>query len=121
MAAASSAALDRLFQALTDPTRRAILSALLAKDRTVAELAAPFGISLTAVSKHIGLLEGAGLLRVEKAGRARWCRIDPAALAPAFAWLRTCGYDDTAEEEALERRLERLGLAAEGNAEAGPV
>lgn len=79
--------LDRVFQALADPTRRALLDRLAAGEATVGQLSEPFPLSFAAVSKHIGVLERAGLVTREARGRERVCRIDPAALNDALAWL----------------------------------
>jgi DNA-binding transcriptional ArsR family regulator len=93
--------LDALFQALSDPTRRAILSRLMRGSATVSELAAPFDMALPSFMGHIARLEAGGLVRTEKQGRSRICRAEPAALAPASDWL--------AEQRALwEARLDRL-------------
>jgi DNA-binding transcriptional ArsR family regulator len=80
--------LDAIFHALGDGTRRRMLSALSERERTVGELAQPFSISLAAASKHIKVLEAAGLLRREVQGRTHVCRIDPGPLASASEWLR---------------------------------
>lgn len=82
------ASLDGVFHALSDPTRRAMLRSLAAGQRTISELAAPFDISFAAVSKHVRVLEGAGLLRRQIEGRTHVCRLDPAPLEAAEAWLR---------------------------------
>ena len=79
--------LDRVFQALADPTRRAILARLAAGEATVGHLSEPFPLSFAAVSKHLGVLERAGLVTREARGRERVCRINPAALDDARAWL----------------------------------
>ena len=79
--------LDRVFQALADPTRRAILARLTAGDATVGGLCEPLPLSFAAVSKHLGVLERAGLVTREARGRQRLCRINPAALKDARAWL----------------------------------
>jgi DNA-binding transcriptional ArsR family regulator len=81
-------ALDRLFQALSDPTRRAMLLALARKPHTVGELAAPFEISLAAASKHIQVLERAGLIRREVQGRVHTCRLDARPLHAGAEWIR---------------------------------
>lgn len=81
-------ALDAVFQALGDPTRRAMLAGLSERERTVGELAAPFAMSLAAASKHIKVLERAGLVRRTVRGRTHVCRLDPAPLRTADAWLR---------------------------------
>ncbi|MXY41490.1 MAG: helix-turn-helix transcriptional regulator [Rhodospirillaceae bacterium] len=79
--------LDRVFQALADPTRRALLDHLAAGEATVGQLSEPLPLSFAAVSKHLGVLERAGLVTREARGRERVCRIDPAALNDALAWL----------------------------------
>ena len=81
-------ALDTLFQALADPTRRAMLQALARQPRTVGELAAPFDISLAGASKHIQVLERAGLIRREVQGRVHTCRLDARPLHAGAEWIR---------------------------------
>lgn len=79
--------LDSIFHALGDPTRRRILRHLAAGEHTVTELAAPFEISLAAASKHIKVLEAAGLIRREVRGRTHVCSLNPGPLASAHEWL----------------------------------
>lgn len=79
--------LSDLFAALADPTRRAMLGRLAANDLSVGELAAPFAISLAAVSKHLKVLERAGLVTRGRDAQWRPCRIEADALKPAVAWL----------------------------------
>ncbi len=79
--------LDAVFAALAHPIRRAILEQLAGGDATVSELAEPHKVSLPAISKHLRVLEAAGLLRVSPEGRVRRCRIDAAPLSAAFGWL----------------------------------
>lgn len=79
--------LDDVFHALGDPTRRQMLHALAGGTRTVSELAEPFAISLAAASKHIKVLEHAGLLRRDVRGRVHHCRLEPGPLASAHEWL----------------------------------
>ncbi len=79
--------MDQVFQALGDPTRRRMLRDLSEGARTVSDLAAPHAMSLAAASKHIKVLEGAGLIRREVQGRTHWCRLDPGPLASAHEWL----------------------------------
>ena len=79
--------LDLVFRALGDPTRRAILARLAAGEATVGHLSRPFPLSFAGVSKHLGVLERAGLVTREARGRERVCRINPAALDEARAWL----------------------------------
>ncbi len=85
----SSDRLDATFIALADPTRRAILARLQAGEATVGELAAPFSISQPAVSKHIKILERAGLVTRSSAGTTRPVRIEAAPLRDAADWLET--------------------------------
>jgi len=82
-----AAQMDSVFHALGDPTRRGMLRALSAGERTVSELAQPFAMSLAAASKHIKVLEQAGLIRREIQGRTHMCRLDPGPLASAHQWL----------------------------------
>jgi DNA-binding transcriptional ArsR family regulator len=80
--------LDALFGALADPTRRAMLRELAAQPRTIGELAAPFEISLAGASKHIQVLERAGLIQREVQGRVHTCRLDARPLHAGAEWLR---------------------------------
>jgi DNA-binding transcriptional ArsR family regulator len=96
-----SARLDLAFQALSDATRRGMLARLSRAPASVSELARPLSISLPAVLQHLQLLEASGLVRSEKKGRVRTCRIEPKAIAAAESWL--------AEQRALwEGRADRL-------------
>jgi DNA-binding transcriptional ArsR family regulator len=96
-----SARLNLAFQALADPTRRGMLARLSRGPASVSELARPLSISLPAVLQHVQALEASGLVRSEKKGRVRTCRIEPKALSVAEAWI--------AEQRALwEGRLDRL-------------
>ncbi len=81
------ALLDEVFHALADPTRRAMLRSLASGERNIGELAAPFRMSFAAASKHVKVLEGAGLVRRRVQGRSHICRIEPARLATAEEWL----------------------------------
>jgi DNA-binding transcriptional ArsR family regulator len=81
------AALDTLFHALGDSTRRHMLRNLASGEQTVSELARPFAISLAAASKHIKTLENAGLIRREVIGRTHLCRIEAEPLAAVSEWL----------------------------------
>ncbi len=95
-------ALDLVFHALADPTRRAIVERLTRGPASVGELAAPMPMSLAAVMQHIRVLEESRLLHTEKLGRVRTCTIAPEALVRAEAWL--------GERRILwNRRLDRLG------------
>lgn len=80
-------ALDTLFHALGDPTRRRMLRDLAAGDRTIGALAQPHAMSLAAASKHVKVLEAARLIRREVRGRTHVCRLDPGPLASARQWL----------------------------------
>ena len=79
--------LDRVFASLADPQRRRILVRLGEGPATVGELAEPVGMSLTGMKKHVQVLEDAGLIVTEKVGRARQCRLSPAPLDEAMAWI----------------------------------
>jgi len=79
--------MNSVFHALGDATRRQMLRDLAAGERTVSELAQPFAMSLAAASKHIKVLEGAGLIRREVKGRTHVCRLEPGPLASAHEWL----------------------------------
>jgi DNA-binding transcriptional ArsR family regulator len=94
--------LDRLFHALADPARRAIIERLSRGPAAVSELARPLPMSLPAAMQHLGVLEVAGLVRSEKVGRVRTCAIEPRALSQAEQWIN-------ARRIEWEHRLERLG------------
>lgn len=110
----SEPSLDPVFRALGDPTRRAMLDSLAASARTVGELAAPHAISLAAASKHIKVLEQAGLLKRVVRGRTHLCRLEPEPLARAHAFLATYERFWTTRLDALEDilRAEDAELAA---------
>ncbi|MFI0409539.1 ArsR/SmtB family transcription factor [Actinomadura sp. 3N508] len=93
---------DRVFHAVADPTRRAIVERLTRGPASVSELARPLPMSLPAVVQHLRVLEDAGLVRSEKAGRVRTCRLEPAGLRTAEEWLRR-------QRTAWEGLLDRLG------------
>ena len=93
--------LSALFRALSDPTRRAILSRLAEGPAAVTELAEPTGLRLPTVMRHLSVLEGAGLIATTKEGRVRSCAMVPEALAPVRTWL-----DD--QRAIWEARLDRL-------------
>lgn len=79
--------LDAVFSALGDGTRRAIVAKLAAGEAPLSEVAEPFAMSLTAVSKHVRMLSEAGLVTVEKRGRTRFCRLDGEGMRQAVEWL----------------------------------
>src|SRR5205823_13719137 len=83
----AEAVLDRVFAALADPVRRAVLVRLDGEDLLVSELAAPFAISLQAVSRHIQVLVRAGLVKQERTGRISRCRLDAGPIFDAALWL----------------------------------
>lgn len=85
---AETPGLDAVFHALADPTRRAMLRTLSTGERKISDLAAPFEMSFPAASKHVRVLEAAGLVQRRVEGRAHYCRIEPAPLAAADEWLR---------------------------------
>lgn len=96
------ALLDLAFQALADPSRRAMVDRLVQGPATVSELAKPLAMSLPGVMQHLAVLEASGLVVSEKIGRTRTCRIEPMVLTQAEHWI--------AERRVLwERRLDRLG------------
>ena len=111
--------LSATFAALADPTRRAILARLAAGEASVTELAEPFAMSLPAVSKHLKVLERAGLIERGRQAQARPCRIAPEPLKEATAWLER--YRSLWEErlDRLEDYLRELqqpaGEASDGN------
>lgn len=94
--------LTRTFNALADPTRRAILARLSQGEATVGELSRPFAISAPAITKHLKVLEGAGLISRSREAQTRPCRIEPAALQELDAWLDVY-------RRAWEESLDRLG------------
>ena len=98
--------LDAAFSALADPTRRAILSMLLEDDMAVTDVAAPFRISLAAISKHLLILADAGLISQEKRGRINWCKLEPDAMRDAFTWMQSFGASEPFDLDAFERFLE---------------
>ena len=97
--------LDITFAALADPTRRSILSMLLEDDMAVTDVAAPFSISLAAISKHLQVLADAGLISQEKHGRVKWCKLEPDALRAASVWMQGFGQFEPVNLDAFERFL----------------
>jgi DNA-binding transcriptional ArsR family regulator len=94
--------IDRIFHALGDPTRRAIMERLSQGPLSVSHLAEPLNITLAAVVQHLQILEESGLAQTEKVGRVRTCRIAPDGLTAAEQWI-------AARRTQWERRLDRLG------------
>jgi DNA-binding transcriptional ArsR family regulator len=107
--------LDMAFQALSDPTRRVMVERLSQGPASVSELARPLDMTLSAVVQHLAVLEASGLVRSEKVGRVRTCRIEPEALTAVERWV--------AERRATwERRFDRLGaLLAEDESTPRPT
>jgi DNA-binding transcriptional ArsR family regulator len=94
--------IDQVFHAFGDPTRRKLVEQLSQGPASVSDLAKPLGITLAAVVQHLQVLERSGIVRTEKVGRVRTCRIEPTGLNVAADWI--------AERRSLwERRLDRLG------------
>lgn len=96
------AVVDRVFHALGDPTRRMILEKLSQGPVSVSNLAGPLDITLAAVVQHLQVLEKSGLVRTEKAGRVRTCRMEPKGLTVAEQWI-------SQRRLLWEKRLDRLG------------
>lgn len=116
------AALDAVFGALADPTRRAILTMLLEDDMAVTDVAEPFDMSLAAVSKHLSILARAGLIHQEKRGRVKWCKLDPDSMREASVWMQSFGQFEPVNLEAFERFLEgELQTHADESADLGPT
>ena len=98
--------LDRTFSALAHPARRAILGRLARGEvASVSDLAEPFDMSLMAVSRHVRVLEHAGLISREKQGRSRWCRFEPDAIGEAKDWIETHQRYWSAQLDGLARYL----------------
>jgi DNA-binding transcriptional ArsR family regulator len=102
VSAASDATLDRAFRALADPTRRSIVARLSRGPASVGELAKPLAMSLPAVVQHLDVLQQSGLVRSEKVGRVRTCRLEPAPMRSVEEWIAR-------HRTAWESRLDRLG------------
>ena len=112
----NAAALDDVFAALADPTRRAILARLASGETTVMDLARPFEMSQPAISKHLKVLERAGLVSRRREAQTRPCRLEGAPLAEASSWLESyrefweksyLNLDAVLEEMKVERRADR--------------
>ena len=107
-----SPSLDRLFHALADSNRRLMVERLSRGPASVSDLARPFDISLPAVMQHLQILESSGLVRSEKVGRVRTCRIEPRALSLVEQWI-------SERRSTWERRFDRLGEILAEHPEAG--
>ncbi len=99
--------LDRTFQALADPTRRGMLASLALGDKSVGELGEPYRMTFAGASKHLRVLEGAGLIERRKDGRRQICSLKAAPLAEAEQWLRQW-------EQFWAGSLDRLQVLVEG-------
>jgi len=97
--------LDIVFRALADPTRRGMLASLALGEKSIGELAEPFAMSFAGASKHVKVLEEAGLVRREVHGRTHICRLEPGPLASADQWLRHYERFWTGRLDALEQLL----------------
>lgn len=99
--------LDASFGALSDATRRGILERLGRGDASITDLAGAFGMTLTGMRKHVGVLELAGLVTTEKVGRVRTCRLGPRRLEDEIAWIETYRQLWDARFDALEKVVAR--------------
>nr|WP_176721861.1 metalloregulator ArsR/SmtB family transcription factor [Bradyrhizobium sp. LMTR 3] len=97
--------LDAVFHALADPTRRSMLGRLAERELTIGELATPFHMSFAGASKHVRVLENAGLVKRTIRGRSHLCRLEAARLAEADAWLKRYERFWTANLDRLEALL----------------
>jgi len=102
-----ASSLDLIFSALSDPTRRQILTLLLEDDMAVTDVAEPFEMSLAAISKHLTVLTNAGLIQQERRGRVKWCKLDPDAMQAAWAWMQGFGQFDALDLDGLEAYIEK--------------
>ena len=107
LSAAMETHLDHIFAALADPTRRDILVMLLEDDMAVTDVAEPFDMSLTAISKHLGILTRAGLISQEKRGRVKWCKLEPDAMRDASIWMQSFGQFEAVNLDAFEEFLSK--------------
>ena len=102
-----SHALDLVFAALADPTRREILTMLLEDDMAVTDVAEPFEMSLAAISKHLHILTRAGLIAQEKRGRVKWCKLQMHAMKDVSVWMESFGQFEAVNLDAFEQCLEQ--------------
>ncbi len=103
-----SATLDRVFQALADPSRRLMAERLAGGGLSVSDLAGPLAMSLPAVVQHLQVMEASGLIRTEKLGRVRTCHLEAVTLSEAERWI-------SQRRSTWERRLDRLGQFLDEN------
>jgi DNA-binding transcriptional ArsR family regulator len=110
----SSGPLDASFSALSDATRRGVLERLGRADASITDLAQAFGMTLTGMKKHVGVLEGAGLVTTKKVGRVRTCRLGPLRLEDETAWIEQqrrlwdARFDELEQVVAGRRRKEHV-------------
>ena len=102
--------LDRIFQALSDATRREILVMLLEDDMAVTDVAEPFDISLAAISKHLHILAEAGLIEQERRGRVKWCKLMPDAMQEAIIWIQGFGQFEAMDYDQFEAFLDAQSI-----------
>lgn len=119
----SAESLDRVFAALADPVRRAILGRLDGAELLVSELAAPFDISLQAVSRHIQVLVRAGLVKQERSGRVSRCRLDAGPILEAALWVNRYSKYWQAQFDTLAAWLDQIerGKARKARARRRPA
>jgi DNA-binding transcriptional ArsR family regulator len=106
--------IDAVLKALAEPTRRELMERLSKAPASVSDLAAPYSMSLAAIVQHLQVLEECGLIKSEKIGRVRTCRIEPGGLDGLSQWIATT-------RTTTEKRLDRLGDLLAGMAEDGPA
>jgi DNA-binding transcriptional ArsR family regulator len=106
-------AADRVFHALADANRRAVIERLTRGPASVSDLAALLGVTVAATVQHLRVLQDSELVRSEKVGRVRTCQIDPAGLRNAEEWLRR-------RRTAWEHRLDRLGAVLDDQTKESP-
>jgi DNA-binding transcriptional ArsR family regulator len=102
------ARLDASFAALSDTTRRGVLEQLGRADASISDLAAKFGMTLTGMKKHVGVLEQAGLVATEKVGRVRTCKLGPRRLDEETAWMERCRQLWVSRFDELDQVVEEL-------------
>ncbi len=107
--------LNHAFQALADPTRRAMLVQLTRGPASISQLAQPLAMSMSAVMQHLAVLEDSGLVRSEKCGRVRTCRIEPQVLSLAEQWINQRRIDWEQRFDRLGEYLETLKLEGENH------
>ena len=110
-----SKGLDVSFAALSDPTRRGVIEQLWRDDASITELAERFQMTLTGMKKHVSVLEHAGLIKTEKVGRVRTCRLGKGALDEEWAWLERYRRLWTARFDALDKVVDEMKRKERGN------